>query len=431
MYDINQVVKLKHFIENKIYLVLGIKYFIFFGFAYYLGFIVHVYPIYDELAYIDHVKTIGLSDNFWYLGDRNRMPLFNYLLFLFYDSTLDEQSLYERLQLANIILTILLNSTFFYLLKKYFSSTLLALITNTFILFLPLGAFIGEVVVESTYYAFFSIFLLVFFNIKDRHEPRYFIIFGFTAAILYFFKATGLLIFIISIMYLLVRNLNRNNIKNIFYSLSTFFATTSPYLIENYIKFNKNIFYNVNTTFYVWYDSWEQVESGTKKYGDRVGWPDIDESLIPSASKYLQSHTVNEIIERLFFGIKSFLQNYFIPGSNGFVFFLSIVLISLLNYFIFKNRKKSSKKNIKFEMKYISLLLSFLLSTSFWYSYIADSVRFTILLFIPIYILIYKSIDLKINNIDKNTSDLIEIKIVLISICIFLVVSLVGLFFIF
>ena len=113
MYDINQVVKLKHFIENKIYLVLGIKYFIFFGFAYYLGFIVHVYPIYDELAYIDHVKTIGLSDNFWYLGDRNRMPLFNYLLFLFYDSTLDEQSLYERLQLANIILTILLNSTFF------------------------------------------------------------------------------------------------------------------------------------------------------------------------------------------------------------------------------------------------------------------------------------------------------------------------------
>ena len=131
---------------------------------------------------------------------------------------------------------------------------------------------------------------------------------GFTAAILYFFKATGLLIFIISIMYLLVRNLNRNNIKNIFYSLSTFFATTSPYLIENYIKFNKNIFYNVNTTFYVWYDSWEQVESGTKKYGDRVGWPDIDESLIPSASKYLQSHTVNEIIERLFFGIKSFLQ---------------------------------------------------------------------------------------------------------------------------
>ena len=81
-------------------------------------------------------------------------------------------------------------------------------------------------------------------------------------------------------------------------------------------------------------------------------------------------------------------------------------------------------------MKYISLLLSFLLSTSFWYSYIADSVRFTILLFIPIYILIFKSIDLKINNIDKNTSDVIEIKIVLISTCIFLVVSLVGLFFI-
>ena len=431
MYDINQMVKLKHFIENKIYLVIGIKYLLFSGFAYYLAFNIHVYPIYDELAYLDHVKTIGLSDNFWYLGDRNRMPLFNYLLFLFYDSSLDGQSIYERLQLANIILTISINFAFFYLLKRYFSSTLLALITNTFILFLPLSAFVGEVIVESTYYAFFCIYLLVFFNIKESNKPSDFIKFGFAGAILYLFKATGLLIFLISVVYLLYRMPNKNNIKNILYSLSAFFITTAPYLIENYIKFRKNIFYNVNTTFYVWYDSWEQVENGTKKYGDRVGWPNIDESLIPSASKYLQSHTLTEVLERFYFGLESFLQHYLILGSNGFIFFLSIIMISLLNYFIFKNRKLISRKSIEFELKYTFILLSILLPTSFWYSYIANSVRFTILLFIPVYILLFKSIDIKVENLDASTSNIIEIKIVFISIFIFLAISLVGLFFIF
>ena len=42
MYDINQVVKLKHFIENKIYLVLGINILSFLD-LHIIGFIVHVY----------------------------------------------------------------------------------------------------------------------------------------------------------------------------------------------------------------------------------------------------------------------------------------------------------------------------------------------------------------------------------------------------
>ena len=76
-------------------------------------------------------------------------------------------------------------------------------------------------------------------------------------------------------------------------------------------------------------------------------------------------------------------------------------------------------------------MLSILLPTSFWYSYIANSVRFTILLFIPVYILLFKSIDIKVENLDASTSNIIEIKIVFISIFIFLAISLVGLFFIF
>ena len=44
-------------------------------------------PEFDELAYISHVETIQNSENNWYLGDRNRMPLFNYFLFIFHSES--------------------------------------------------------------------------------------------------------------------------------------------------------------------------------------------------------------------------------------------------------------------------------------------------------------------------------------------------------
>ena len=46
----------------------------------------------------------------------------------------------------------------------------------------------------------------------------------------------------------------------------------SPYLRTNKTVFGR-YFYNVNTTFYVWYDDWPQASVGTIKHGDDVGWP--------------------------------------------------------------------------------------------------------------------------------------------------------------
>jgi hypothetical protein len=82
--------------------------------------------------------------------------------------------------------------------------------------------------------------------------------------------------------------------KGSYYKLSCLFLVILCFLIviSPYIFKNKRIygqyFYNVNSTFYIWYDSWDEVKQGTRAYGDRDGWPDMPENQIPSFSKYMR-----------------------------------------------------------------------------------------------------------------------------------------------
>ena len=63
----------------------------------------------------------------------------------------------------------------------------------------------------------------------------------------------------------------------------TFLAVEYPH-ISNSKRIYGHYFYNVNSTFYIWYDSWDDVMQGTRVHGDRVGWPDMPEDQIPSGS---------------------------------------------------------------------------------------------------------------------------------------------------
>jgi hypothetical protein len=73
-------------------------------------------------------------------------------------------------------------------------------------------------------------------------------------------------------------------------TVAVFLTVTFPYL-RTTKGITGHYFYNVNSTFYVWYDSWREAEAGTKAHGDRVGWPDMPPDEIPSLAKYLREHT--------------------------------------------------------------------------------------------------------------------------------------------
>ncbi len=71
---------------------------------------------------------------------------------------------------------------------------------------------------------------------------------------------------------------------------ATYLVTISPYLY-NSKKIYGYAFYNVNSTFYIWCDSFQQAKDNVRNYDDRRAYPDIPPDKVPSAQRYLATHT--------------------------------------------------------------------------------------------------------------------------------------------
>ena len=200
-------------------------------------------------------------------------------------------------------------------------------------------------------------------------------------------------------------------------SISTliFLTVCSTYLYENFKNFDGKIFYNVNTTYYIWYDSWEEVESGTKYFGDRVGVPKMNKNDIPSFQNYISEHSGEEIIKRFSDGFNIIFNKYSDIGQiSGIALYSLFYLLAIL---FFKEHKILSRINNKFKFLLfytVVLVFSVLLSSS-WYMYIATGLRFTIYLFIPLYLCTLSIYD---KSVDINSSDRFKDYIFLIF-CIF------------
>ncbi len=91
-------------------------------------------------------------------------------------------------------------------------------------------------------------------------------------------------------------------------ALLTFVCVTGVYLIHLKQTFGSYA-YNVNTNFYIWYDSWAEVERGTRAYGDRVGWPTMAPEDIPNLRWYLARHSTDDVLARLTTGLRGGLRN--------------------------------------------------------------------------------------------------------------------------
>lgn len=76
-------------------------------------------------------------------------------------------------------------------------------------------------------------------------------------------------------------------------------AVIAPYMSNSARQYGSPT-YNVNTTYYLWYDTFEESQAvGTGAHYDRVGAADMPEDELPSLGRYLSTHSVSDIWNRL------------------------------------------------------------------------------------------------------------------------------------
>jgi hypothetical protein len=255
------------------------------------------------------------------IGERNRMPVYPGFLSLFYHPSLAPDEFFEVGKRWNIRLSLVLLAA----LGLVFHRHLPRLAAANLLLVTAFGYFIfkagyaqSELLFYSFLFAAFLCFCYLLRGLPRRRGIAVAALAGILAALAHLTKAAALpLVGIFSAVYFiaLVLDLVRSRrladsgargsaVSDVAWRgaalavfAACFLATLYPY-ISNSKRVFGHYFYNVNTTFYIWYDDWPAASLGTYKHGDGVGWPDMPARDLPSMRKYLREHTARQIVER-------------------------------------------------------------------------------------------------------------------------------------
>jgi hypothetical protein len=133
----------------------------------------------------------------------------------------------------------------------------------------------------------------------------------------------------------------------------------------------------------MWYDSWDEVEAGTKAYGDRQNWPEMPEEAIPSLQNYVRNHSIFEILYRFIHGF--LVLGYKTLWSYGYGEFVMIYIIVLTAFFV-QNKTITlpflRSTNLAVPLFVVGYFLGYTILYA-WYTPIASGNRFILSLFLP------------------------------------------------
>jgi hypothetical protein len=256
------------------------------------------------------------------VGERNRMPLYAAYQALFYDSRLSDPEFFEVAKTWNIRLSLVLLA----LLCVVFSWHLPPIISTNLTLIVAFGYFVFKAGYAQAELLFYFLFFLTFLALCHllRHRGSgsgllLGILAGSLAALAQLTKAAMLplvaiylAVYVVREAVLLVRDWRREEASARPRALVQFAWRAGAGalvvicfvgVLYPYVSTSKRVFgqyfYNVNTTFYVWYDDWPQASVGTIKHGDAVGWPTLPPEQLPGMRKYWKGHTFKQILDRL------------------------------------------------------------------------------------------------------------------------------------
>ena len=320
------------------------------------------------------------------IGERNRMPLYAGYLALFYHRDLPDPEFFEVAKRANIYLSLALLAILGLLFFRHLPTLAAANLTGI----VAFGYFIFKAGYAQSellfYFLMFVTFLGCWHLLRAAQGWRAIGLAALTGSLaglaqltkaaLLPFVATFLAIYAGSLLVRVVRRqthgveeASRDALWRV--AAAAVFAIAFLAVLWPYLSTSKRVFgqyfYNVNSTFYVWYDDWAHASVGTYSHGDGVGWPTMPDSELPGAGRYWREHSVGQIGQRIASGfedmaLKSVQMYGYLPYLLLYLAMLAVILFTRRQIVV--PMLRANAPLVAFLLVYASL---YLLAIAFYY----------------------------------------------------------------
>lgn len=339
----------------------------------------------DQSAYLGYARNMYES-NYTVVEDRNRMPIYPFLLSLIYRPGMTEAEFLLRAQIFTVNLSILLLLLLFFIFRRFFPPlhALALLAAAAFGVFLYRA---DRAQVELLYYfvSFCAFVLLLRMFARPSwwlallagaitglaHLTKASILpalgvwaFGFFAYVVWTFRAEPW------------RRLGMFAVV-----IATFLAVVFPY-IQKSKEIYGSYFYNVNSTFVMWTDSSTEGFEFVKAHAIKDEWRSLPPEQLPSPRKYWREHSVGQIAQRIVHGSLDLVtQNALVIGYYKFV-----VVLLFAGAILAARQSPRAREAIRANPGAAVFCVLFFAAYFFlyaWYDTIINDVRFVLSIFLP------------------------------------------------
>jgi hypothetical protein len=164
--------------------------------------------------------------------------------------------------------------------------------------------------------------------------------------------------------------------------IGTFCVVVFPY-IRTSKKLYGHYFYNVNSTFYMWCDSWPEAVAFTQIYNDPNRRRELSPDQIPSAAKYWREHSVRQIAQRLVNGVATMCTR-----SAKVTGYYKFVLAFAMAGAVLTWRRRAAAARFIADRAFVAIFcvlffFAYVLLYA-WYGAIVTDSRFVLALFLPL-----------------------------------------------
>ena len=339
----------------------------------------------DQDAYLSYARHLYES-NYTVTEDRNRMPVYPFLLSLIYRPGMSEGEFLVRAQTFTVTLSILLLALLFLILSKFFPPlSALGLLAAT-----AFGVFIyraGKAQAEILFYFVSFCAFVLLLQLFVRPRPWFAILAGATTGLAHLTKASvlpGLAIWagVFGVGIIWASRAERwRRLATLALVIVAFFAVIFPY-IQTSKRIYDSWFYNVNSTFVMWCDSSTEAFEFLSAHGDKDQWREVPPEERPSLRKYWREHTIAQMVRRISSGAPDLMTK-----NLRVIAYYKFVLVLLITGVVLCVWQRRSTREVFAEHRF-AVIFNVLFFTAYfvlyaWYDKIINDARFVLSIFLP------------------------------------------------